>query len=219
VALLDADDVWHPDKIQSQVAVLEERPEVAGIYVNVERIDEADNTVELLPAKEFDNLTQSLLLHSSVIPGSSSSLMLRREVFESIGMFDPDFSQCADWDFLIRASLQIRLAPLDDLLVKYRTSSHNMSSNIERLERDTFGVLDKFYASEAGNNYKGIKNRVYSNHWLILSGSYLHVGQQRNAARCLARALRTDPTNVGYPLGLPIRALRRIRNNGRINPA
>lgn len=209
IALLDADDVWHPDKLEKQVRMLDANQDVMGNYVGVVRVSASGDTLEHLPARGFDDLCRSLLLHSSVIPTSPSSLVLRREAFDLVGLFDPRFSQCADWDFLIRASLKVTLAPVEGWLVRYRTAMGNMSSDISLLERDTFAVLDKFYASEDARPYQDIKDRVYSNHWLILSGSYLHDGQPGRAAGCLVQALRRDPTNIGYPLALPMRFLRR----------
>lgn len=211
IALLDADDVWDRDKLSKQTAVLDANPDVMGTYVGVVRVNAEGSTLEHLPAREFDDLCRSLLLRSSVIPTSPSSLMLRREVFDLVGTFDPAFSQCADWDFLIRASLKVRLTPIDEWLVRYRTAEGNMSSDIALLERDTFAVLDKFYASRESSPYFDIKDRVYSNHWMILSGSYLHDGQPWHAVRSLARALLSDPTNVRYPLALPRRLLKRAR--------
>ena len=210
IALLDADDVWHRDKLTKQLTAMAD-PGVMGTYVGIERATADGNTIDHLPAQEFEDLCRSLLLLSSVIPGSSSSLLLRREVFDLVEPFDPQFSQCADWDFLIRASLKVPLAPVDESLVRYRTSSENMSSNIALLEKDTFGVLDKFYASPDRDRYLDIKDRVYSNHWLILSGSYLHDGQPWSSVRCLSKAIRRDPTNLAYPLGFPSRLIGRAR--------
>lgn len=215
IALLDADDVWDRDKLAKQTAVLDADPDVMGTYAGVVRVNAEGRTIEHLPARAFDDLCGSLLLHSSVIPTSPSSLMLRREVFDLVGTFDPSFSQCADWDFLIRASLKVRLTPIDEWLVRYRTAEGNMSSDITLLERDTFAVLHKFYSSQESVPYRDIKDRVYSNHWLILSGSYLHNRQPGHSARCLLHALREDPTNVRYPLSLPSRAFRRLRSRGR----
>lgn len=219
IALLDADDVWHPDKISKQVTLLESIPEIMGAYVGVIRISKTGEVLQYLPAIAFEDLCRSLLLHSSVIPNSPSSLLLRREAFSHIGGFDPEFSQCADWDFLLRASLAIRLTPVSEWLVKYRTWSGNMSSNISLLERDTLAVLSKFYSSlESATPFLDIKRRVYSNHWMILSGSYLHNQQFRDSLRCLANALREDPTNLRYPLALPVRFIRRVGKHRTAQP-
>jgi hypothetical protein len=85
-----------------------------------------------------------------------------------------------------------------------------MSSDIALLERDTFAVLDSFYEADPPMQYRAIKRRVYSNHCLIVSGSYLHHRRFAEALRCLAQGLRTDPTNVRRPAGLPLRWGRRL---------
>lgn len=211
IALLDADDIWHEEKLSKQIASLKVNPDAVGSYVGVTKVWERGDFINDLPARGFDDLCRSLLLHSSVIPGSSSTLLLRREVFDLVGPYDPKLSQCADWDLLIRVSLKGRLEPVGEPLVRYRSSTSNMSRNIPLLEKDTFAVLDKFYSSPESAPYLDIKDRVYSNHWLILSGSYLHDRQLRKSSRCLARALRRDPTNVVYPLALPLRLLKRAR--------
>lgn len=211
IALLDADDTWESEKLRRQLDVLEADPSVTGVYVGVLKVSAEGHVIEHLSAREFDDPCRSLLLHSSVIPASSSSLLLRRDAFERIGLFDPAFSQCADWDFMIRASLRAKLAPIDEWLVRYRSAVGNMSSNITLLESDTFAVLDKFYSSTESSGYQRIKDRVYSNHWLILSGSYLHDHQVGNAVRCLTSALCRDPRNLVYPIALPLRLLKRAR--------
>lgn len=221
IALLDADDEWHPQKLEKQVAVLDTMSDVMGTYVGVVRVSASGEVIEHLPARRFENLCRSLLLYSSVIPNSPSNLVLRREVFTLVGGFDANFSYCADWDFLIRLSLRIRLEPIDDWLSRYRSAPGNMSSNIALLERDTFSVLEKFYSTEHAETYADIKDWAYSNHWMILSGSYLHARQLGNSIRCLARAAQHDPRNLTYAMGSPVRALRRWnrRRRSRRQPA
>jgi hypothetical protein len=140
--------------------------------------------------------------------------MVRREIAVDIGGFDARFSQCADWDYFLRASLVAAVAPLNEPLVLYRTAAGNMSSDIRLLERDTFAVLDKTFSDPGFARYAPIRRRVYSNHWMICSGSYLHAGQFGPAVRCLGRALEADPTNVARPLGIPSRWIARRTKRG-----
>jgi hypothetical protein len=51
--------------------------------------------------------------------------------------------------------------------------------------------------------------RCYSNHWMIVSGSYLHTDQPHNAVRCLLKGLRAYPRNMRRPLGRPARWVQR----------
>ncbi len=135
---------------------------------------------------------------------------MRRSVLEAVGGFDPAFSQCADWDLWLRLSRQTRFSLIQEELVLYRTHSGNMSSNISLLERDTFAVLDKFFACGTSAPYLPLRRRAYSNHWLICSGSYLHARASADSLRCLVNALREDPTNLRRLAGLPRRWCARL---------
>lgn len=218
VAFLDADDLWMPTKLERQVAALDDEPSAGACYVGVVNIDGRLGEFECKPARHFDDLCKSLLLFSSVVPSSPSSLLVRRGVHEKIGGFDPRFSQCADWDYLLKLSLATTLCPVDENLVKYRVSAGSMSSDIALLERDTFAVLDGFYSNDPPAKYQALRNHCYSNHWMILAGSYLHAGQVGSSLRCLARGLWLWPRNIGRPLGLPLRWTRQLLQ-GRQRPS
>lgn len=195
VAFLDADDRWAPDKLARQVALLDARSEVGLCFVGAKRVDGGMNVLERMPAVEHPDFTAALLLGSQVVTACSSSSVTRRELLVAIGGFDSRFSQCADWDFALRMSLRTRIAAIDEPLVLYRTAAGNMSSDIGLLERDTFGVLDRFYA-DGGGRYARIRRRVYSNHWMYVAGSYLHAGDSRAALRCAAQGLALYPLNA-----------------------
>jgi glycosyltransferase involved in cell wall biosynthesis len=209
VAFLDADDYWSPEKLERQVGLLEDEPDVGCCFTAVTRVDEALRPVARIPARRYPDYCRALLLESMVISTGSSSLMVRRGVIDEVGGFDPRFSQCADWDYAIRLSQATRIAPIDEPLVYYRAASGRMSSDIGLLERDTFAVLDNFFGQPRSALYAGDKRHIYSNHWMILAGSYLEAGARRDAVRCLMQGLRTYPPNVTRPAGLPWRRLKR----------
>jgi len=205
VAFLDADDLWEPSKLQLQVERLDADPVAGASYTGFKRVDDDLNTLSKVPAVSYPDLCQALLLFSAVAKISSSmverSLPIR---------FDPRFSQCADWDYLLRVSQVTRFCAIPDLLVSYRCSPGQMSSDIGLLERDTFAVLDAFFSGALGDPYRHMRRQIYSNHWMILSGSYLHSGNVAASIRSLGLGLTLHPANVRRPLGAPVRWMRRV---------
>jgi glycosyltransferase involved in cell wall biosynthesis len=208
VAFLDADDLWHPEKLELQVQALRADPAAGFCVTGATRIDAQSRELGGMPLRRPDDVCAALLLQSMVV-GCLSSGLARRDALAQAGDFDPQFSQSADWDLWLRLAVSTRFLILDEVLVRYRTSPGNMSSNIGLLERDTFAVLDKFFASPDSSAYAGLRARAYSAHWLVCAGSYLHAGQRADAVRCLSRALRTHPASVTRPLGMPARWMRR----------
>ncbi len=214
LAFLDADDLWLPRKLECQVDFMERSPVAGGCYVSLVIVDQNMRERRQLPAKRFSDLCASLLLEGSVIPSSPSSLLLRRAVDAEVGGFDPRFSQCADWDYLLRLSRMTTLVPIDEVLLVYRTGCGNMSGDVGLLERDLFAVLNRFFTEERSARYQALRRQTYSNQWTMLAGAYLHSGDWSAAVRCLLRGLRLDPGNIMRPLKFPIRW---FRGSSRLN--
>jgi len=210
VAFLDADDLWEPTKLERQIALLDTRPGNGLCFSAFHRVDGNLRVIQTVPAVDYPDFCQALLLHSCVV--TMPTVVMRSELFAASGGFDVRLSQCADWDLWLRLSLRTTFVSLKEPLASYRTWPGNMSSSIRLLERDTFAVLDKFFAET--ETYRHLKARAYSNHWMILAGSYLHAGQLGSSLRCLKAGLIEHPRNLGRPLGLPARWLRR-RLGGR----
>jgi glycosyltransferase involved in cell wall biosynthesis len=211
IALLDADDLWEPQKLQHQIDAMAARPDAGMCFCAARRVDGELRPSGVIPAVEYPDYTHALLLYATVIPAPCSSIVVRRNVALAIGGFDSRFSQTADWDFLIRLSAATQFVAVREPMVLYRVHSSNMSRDPRLLERDTFGVLAKTLDDPAFVRFETIRARALSNHSMICAGSYLHAGRLFSAVRCLLRGLRLYPANVRRPLGLPGRWLRRIR--------
>jgi len=209
VAFLDADDLWERSKLERQIDAIESDPTTTMAVTGSRVVDPHGATVEIRTPWESDDPCRDLLLNSMVM-GHVSSALIRREELERIGGFDTRFSQCADWDFFMRVAIGGKLSAVPEPLVIRRIHGTNMSSDIRLLERDTLAVLDNFFRVPEAAGYQSLKRRAYSNHWMILSGSYLHAGSPGVSLRCLAAGLRLHPANIRRPLGAPARWARRL---------
>lgn len=208
VALLDADDLWEPSKLERQLERFEIEQGAGVVTTGLTRVGPDLQALAAVPATETTDACETLLLRSMAL-GPISSPLIRREVADEVGGFDPALSQCADWDYFLRLSRQTEFNVIPDPLVRYRVSPDSMSSDVARLERETVAVLDDFFAGTVPQRYRALRDRCYSNHWMILSGSYLQAGRRRDALRCLGRGVAAHPPNVRRALGLPVRRLAR----------
>src|SRR5581483_8515222 len=102
VAFLDADDVWHPRKLDLQMQVFARRPELG--FLSTQRFP--------WPASEFPDIAATDPRDSLVsIPWSrlvaqnlldTSSLVCRRELLETVGPFDTRMQGPEDHDLWVR---------------------------------------------------------------------------------------------------------------------
>jgi glycosyltransferase involved in cell wall biosynthesis len=212
LAFLDADDAWQRPKLERQRAAMMEQPATGVLFTATQLVDDALRPVGLQPALQRSDWTEAILLEGNILPGSASSVMARRSVIEEAGGFDPALSLCADWDMWLRLSALTELGTLGEALTRYRTAPGTMSSNPVVLERDTFAMLDKFYASPGSAPYERLRRRVYASQWMVCAGSYLHTGHARDSLRCVRRAVRSDPRSLQRVVTMPARWARRARS-------
>ncbi len=215
VAFLDADDVWRPSKLERQLEAMTASPSVGLCFTGAEFVDGELVTLGEDAASRYVDYSRELLIRGNVISGSSSSVMVRRFLVNRAGGFDSQLSQCADWDLWLRLSVETDFHALAEPLVQYRKTPGTMSSDPALLERDTFMLLDKFFANPASQRYRPLRGRAYGNHWMICAGTYLHAGRLKDSLRCVRRGVVADPRSLRRPLLLPARSAARLWRSAR----
>ena len=121
IAFLDDDDSWHPEKLSHQVAALEAAPARVGFCHTAIELWRGDTLVETRPALAQGDVFTSLLLSNPVHAPTTTGLV-RREVVEAVGGFDPALPAIEDWDWLQRVSRLYHLLALDRPLARYDMS-------------------------------------------------------------------------------------------------
>ena len=123
-AFLDSDDIWLPEKLERQLALMEETG-TPFCYAAIERIDE--NGKLLKPKRNIrEQCDYNYLLHNTII--ATSSVVIDRE---KLGDFRVHLRRggqdYATWLRLLRGGVVAR--GINDVLVRYRVSSGSLSSN------------------------------------------------------------------------------------------
>jgi glycosyltransferase involved in cell wall biosynthesis len=125
IAFQDADDVWHRDKVKRQIERFEARPELELSIGHVQNFWIPDLKEE---ADRFRD-------HRLAQPGPAfgpPSLLVRRSLFEKVGLFNPKMRLSSDTDWFLRAAeLRVTMEIVPEVLF-YRRWHNN---NISRLSR------------------------------------------------------------------------------------
>jgi glycosyltransferase involved in cell wall biosynthesis len=196
IAFLDHDDLWTPDKLESQLKALQENPEAAVAYSWTDYIDE--NGQFLNPGTHLSfrgNVYQQLLLTNFVENGSN--ILVKTEALQKVGDFDPSITGADDWDFWLRLARHYHFVPVSSPQVLYRQSSHCASNNLIKQETQCLKALN--YAFEkAPESLQKLKPESIANLYLYLTFRALQGNptpqESLTAARYLWSALHHNPS-------------------------
>ncbi|WP_417898875.1 glycosyltransferase family A protein [Bacillus haimaensis] len=126
---LDDDDTWEPDKIRSQLDVFDKNPEIGLVYSGklVVYNTNRKKVVRKIPAIRSGNLYPSIFEDNHI--GTTSSVALKKEVFEKAGGFDENLLAMQDYDLWIRCCKYTNIAHDNKYNVRY-TIAKNAQNQI-----------------------------------------------------------------------------------------
>ncbi len=203
VALLDADDLWDPRKLEIQMAhfVRSDAPMcVCGYELFEDLTGKSRGVVQFRNGSKALKGWLALEGNGLLLP---STALIRRSVLDEIRGFDPNFSVSADLEFALRME---EIGPLDSVpvtLVRYRVHSRQMHRRLNDLARDVSLLHDRVFSD--GQN-RSFERRCRANLDVHLGLSYLLRGRVGAAWPHLLNSLRRDPRRL---FALPLRALMR----------
>lgn len=144
IAFLDDDDEWLPSKLYEQLSVLKTRPTVGLVYTGANVINIQHGLNYKITPKKRGNLSRSILTFNYI--GTTSSVMMRRCIFEDAGMFDIDMPQLQDYDLWIRVCQICDIDYIDKTLINYYVHSNGsqITTSVDK-NRKSIEIIDKKY--------------------------------------------------------------------------
>ncbi len=127
LAVLDADDVADPNRLEAQAAFLETHPEVVMVgtgYVQADQLLKRDKTVT--PPLTDAAIRRAMLRGN---PFCHSTVMMRRSAIDKVGFYSEAFPFVQDYELWSRLAQAGKLANLPELLVTRHYHSRSVSNN------------------------------------------------------------------------------------------
>lgn len=195
IALLDADDLWAPDKLEAQYNALEAHPDAVVAYSWTDYIDESGcflNRGSYITKN--GNIYADLLTKNFIENGSNP--LIRKWAFAEVGGFDTSLKNADDWDMWLRLAACYPFVCVAAPQVLYRCLTNSLSSNIHSVEASNLRILERCYQN-APDTVQPLKNLSLSNLYLYLTFKTLAANSSRSsgwtALRCLSLALKYQP--------------------------
>ena len=170
VAFLDAEDLWHPSKLQKQVFCFDHYPGIGLVHSWMMLIDNWGNPTGRILQNNLSGWVEPKILERNQI--GSSSVMVRRRCFDSVGLFAPQLQTTQDWDMWIRMSRCYQFMAIAEPLVYYRQNQDSIRKNWLLMETNFQTTIEKAYA-DAPEELSYLKHRSYAHISLDLAWKVL----------------------------------------------
>lgn len=230
VIFFDHDDLWEPDALETLSGILYNHPEYISAHSicrcidshgqlvvgdDIQTVLSARNgykggTVRPLRADEPTTFADLTLFNWICTPGLH---LVRREVLEKVGAFDPNTVPCDDWDMSIRLSRHGPIGFTQRPLLLWRRHEGAQSFNNRKWHRSLCKVRQKMLADPSNSpEQRRLARRGFIDEIAgILAQSKTHLGQRRPfaAAKYLARATRESLFFLRANVSLALRPRRR----------
>lgn len=169
IALLDSDDEWLPHKLMTQMALLND----SGLKVcHTEEIwiRDGHRVNQMNKHKKRGGWIYEHCLPLCAM--SPSSIVLHRDVFDAVGVFDEDLPACEDYDLWLRVAARFEVAFVEQACIR------KYGGHADQLSRQHWG-MDRF-------RVVALENCL--NHPVI--GASLTVDQRQKTLKVLVKKLK-----------------------------
>ena len=171
IAFLDADDLWVSTKLEKQVNLLDENPDVGLVYSWVAMMDaEGELDGKFYRHSEVGEVWDSLIEGDLLVCGSTP--MIRRTCFEEVGLFDVRFSYAQTWEMWLRIAAKYPFQVIPEVLVHYRSHPGNISKKWQHVETNYRAIIEKVF-SDVPAQKKLLEGRCYGNAYLRVAWKVL----------------------------------------------
>lgn len=196
IAFLDADDFWHPRKLELQMHVLSRRPEVG--LLGTSTFEWPTSTIPTIDRSPLESTVpmrwEQFVLKTLLYP---STVVTRRSVLQEAGGFDIGLRCSEDRDLWLRIAELSQVAKLDLPLTGYRFVPGSLSQQLDALKDGGEKLLRKLDERRAWKGRRLLRRKAYSFFNYQCSYEYSAKGNQGGALVSLLKSFAWYPLPYG----------------------
>jgi glycosyltransferase involved in cell wall biosynthesis len=194
IALLDGDDFWTPQKLERQLPAFGRGANIGLVYgdfVDFSRDDAADGrviTVRRFNPESAHQLRDYFVHDGPIMP---STLVVRRSVFDDVGLFDESFLVGQDTEFCLRVATSWRFCHLPGAFTFKRRHPNQITARLDAVLPNAVRVTQQFASRHS--ELRPLAGRRMGRIHAKVSVDCAMRGEWRKAVHHHLRAIRLAP--------------------------
>ncbi|GAB6096925.1 glycosyltransferase [Desulfatiferula olefinivorans] len=145
LAFLDSDDLWEKEKLSAQMAFFREHPEALICQCEEIWIRNGKRVNPMNKHKKPSGMMFEPSLHLCLV--SPSAVMIKRSLFDEVGLFDESLPACEDYDLWLRIGCRRPIYTTTERHVIKRGGHEDQLSRAPGLDRFRIRSLSRLLAS------------------------------------------------------------------------
>ena len=203
------DDIWAPEKLEKQVAMIDSNPKIGLVHTAGYFIDGDGNELEVnplgfvWPRTSTGDVLLELIPYNKII---ASSVLARRECFEKVGKFNTDYFGSGDWEMWFRIAEEYHVGHIDEPLTLYRVHAGSASLFTDKIAEDDRRIREWMvprFDSYADRGWpRGLLRSIQAHHWACLGTVRTWEGDVKGGRAAYIESLKRMPWRMKSVLRL-----------------
>jgi teichuronic acid biosynthesis glycosyltransferase TuaG len=145
IAWLSSDDYFLPDKISHQIAFIQKH-NAKACFTNYDYVDKNNNILISWTCPRFSNVREVYEAFLRLNPVNGCSVVIKKDIFDHIGYFNPDMRYTHDYDMWFRMFLNgYPIHYLDEVLLKFRSHEEAGTKKYQPQIKEEISILNNKY--------------------------------------------------------------------------
>jgi glycosyltransferase involved in cell wall biosynthesis len=194
IAFLDDDDEWLPEKLERQIKLFSNSSGNLG-FVGCNILVVEEKTKKIIKKLKMPSYPKEIFL-KKLLEGNfiftSSSILIKREVLNKVGLFDTNLKYADDWDLWLRISENFSFDFVPEYLLKYYIHQKGITINLKPFQE----AEEHQYILEKYQKYYQKYPSIYSIHLRKLASRYCASGKMKEGRKYYLSSIKTNPLNL-----------------------
>jgi glycosyltransferase involved in cell wall biosynthesis len=191
IAFLDSDDLWEPEFLSATMSHFTDNPQLGLVSTGCVLVPDGARRPRFRTPLLQGDLFATLFWRNFI---AASTVVVRRECLDTVGLFDETLDQATDYDLWLRIARKYPIAVLNRPLCRWRRHEGNVSHQELRHRQCVLRVIESHCHDGRISRRQSRLRRSRLN--VSLGRAYLKLGRTIEAEKCFREAIALTPFRI-----------------------